>query len=259
MLNPPTQYETDHKLAARQRFWATCRRDPAFDLYEWVLDLAGIDGSARADVLDVGCGNGPYENLIAQRHHQGLVAALDASLGMLTAVVAGERTQGDAGVLPFASGSFDVVLAPHMLYHVSDVGAAARECRRVLREGGVFVAVTNGEDNIRSYLELVEEAVDTGWRMLRPAEQAFSLENGLEQLTGAFSIVERVHCPPSDVIVTDVDLLADYIASVEDHYSSEVPLPWDEVVQQARALAATAMQTNGELRWSTSVGAFVCR
>ena len=98
----------------------------------------------------------------------------------------------------------------------------------------------------------------------RPANTAgccrpSAFENGFEQLTGAFSTVERVDYPPSDVIVTDIGLLADYITSVEDHCSSEVPVPWGEVVERARALASTAMQTDGELRWSTSVGAFVCR
>ena len=258
MLNPPTQYEDDRKLAARQRFWAASRRDPPFDLFPWVLDLARIDGSVPADVLDVGCGNGAYEVEIARRGHVGLVAAVDLSAGILRAAATDHRVNADAQRLPFPDSAFDVVLAPHMLYHVPDVTAAARECRRVLRPGGVFLAVTNGEDNIRAYRELVEAAVGSGWRMHRPAEQQFSLENGAEKLSPAFSSVERVDCPPSDVLVSDLNLLDAYIASVADHYAAEVPMPWDEVVRRARRIAEERAAESGVLRWRTAVGAFVC-
>ena len=47
--NPDTQYATDANLAKRQRLWSESRRDPEFDLYLWVLDLAGVhDGDTRA-------------------------------------------------------------------------------------------------------------------------------------------------------------------------------------------------------------------
>lgn len=259
MQTPSTQYSDDRKLAARQKFWAECRRAPAFDLYAWVLSLAGLDADDSADVLDVGCGNGLYERLLQERSHQGRMVAIDLSLGMLRAAPDGWRAQADVQALPLPDSSFGVVLAPHMLYHVPSVAAAAHECRRVLRDDGVFVAVTNGKENIRPYLDLVEAAVGTGWQMRRPAEDHFSLENGHEQLASAFSSVVRFDCPPSDVVVTDLDLLAGYIASVGDHYESEVDAPWESVVERARALAAAQLGAAGELRWPTRVGAFVCR
>lgn len=259
MLNPPTQYETDRKLAARQRFWASSRRDPPFELFSWVLSLAGLDGTSPADVLDVGCGNGPYESELARRCHSGTVCAVDASTGMLATVGHAERVNADAQQLPFRDDSFDVVLAPHMLYHVPSVEAAAAEFRGVLRPGGVCVAVTNGEGNMREYLDLMEAAVGTGWQMQRPAEQHFSLENGYAKLAAAFTSVTRVDCPPNDVVVSDLELLAAYVESVDDHYAGEVTVPWHEVVARARQLAAAAAADTGSLRWRTAVGAFVCR
>ena len=259
VLNPRTQYESDRKLAARQQFWAASTREPAFELFPWVLDLAGLGGSSPADVLDVGCGNGAYEAELARRGHAGLVCALDASMGMLRTVEQPARVNADAQRLPFQDCSFDIVLAPHMLYHVPSVETAAREFRRVLRPGGVCVAVTNGEENIREYLDLMEAAVATGWRMERPAEQHFSLENGLAKMSSAFASVERVDCPPSDVVISDLELLAGYVESVDDHYSGEVNVPWSEVVERARAIAAAWAAENGALRWRTAVGAFVCR
>ena len=59
-MNPSTQYATDRNLASRQRLWWTGRRVPEFDLFSWVLDLAGITQGSTQSVLDVGCGNGAY-------------------------------------------------------------------------------------------------------------------------------------------------------------------------------------------------------
>lgn len=257
----PTQYVTDANLAARQRLWAVSTREPSFSLFDWVLDVAGLAPASDADVLDVGCGNGAYEQKLSARGHRGQLVALDHSYGMVETIDPGiaSRVQADAQALPVRSASFDVVLAPHMLYHVPDVPAAAAECRRALRPGGLFVAVTNGATNIAGYLDLVERAVGSGWQMSRPAEERFSLENGYDQLVGAFENVERVDCPPSEVIVTDVDALAGYVGSVGDHYGEEVEMAWDEVVDRVRALATEAIATRGALRWSTSMGAFVCR
>ena len=47
-MNPQSQYATDRNLASRQRLWSTSRRVPEFDLFAWVLDLAGIGQLGRA-------------------------------------------------------------------------------------------------------------------------------------------------------------------------------------------------------------------
>ncbi|MFI6904030.1 class I SAM-dependent methyltransferase [Nonomuraea sp. NPDC050394] len=88
-----------------------------------------------ARVLDVGCGDG---NLRAESPQ---VVGLDGSMTMLRAHPA-PRVLGEAAALPFRDGSFDAVTAVNMLYHLADPLLAIREARRVLRPGGLFVAVT---------------------------------------------------------------------------------------------------------------------
>jgi SAM-dependent methyltransferase len=165
----------------------------------------------------------------------------------------------DVQALPFAPGCFDLVLAPHMLYHVPDIEGAAREIRRVLRRGGRLVAVTNSVSNLQELRALVEAAVGSDWEMRRPADQRFCLENGTALLSEVFDSVVRLDCPPSHLVVDDVDAVAAYVASVADHYEAEVDVPWAEVVHRVRDLTAAAMAGEGELRFSTGAGAFVCR
>jgi SAM-dependent methyltransferase len=254
---PDGQYATDDNLRRRQSLWT--RMEPDVQLMPWVLDLAGLTGGEA--VLDVGCGNGAYLAALAERRHTGPVTGLDASPGMLRAVAAPvPLVNGDVQALPFPPATFDVVLAPHMLYHVPDRRAAAAELRRVVRGGGRCLAVTNGTGNLAELRDVVEEAAGGGWRWRRPAETLFSLENGGEQLATAFGAVERVDLPPRVVVVDDAEVVAAYLESVRDHYEDQLPPGrWDHVVAQGRRWAAEVIVAEGALRMSTSMGAFVCR
>jgi SAM-dependent methyltransferase len=258
-INPPSQYTTTKNLAARQRLWASGRREPAFDLIPWVVALAGVVDGDRRSVLDVGCGNGRYERALMDAGHVGARVAVDLSWGMVRDVTDATAVQADVESLPFATDAFDVVLAPHMLYHVPDIPAAARSMRRVLRPDGVMVTVTNSRENLRELRDLVESAAGGGWTMDRPADRRFSMENGADPLASGFESVERVDCPASALVVTDAGAVADYVASIEDHYRETLERPWTEVVEGVRVRAADVIATEGELRFTTAVGAFVCR
>ena len=256
-LNPPTQYLDDANLRARQRLWTL--QDPPFDLVGWVLDLAGVSSDTR--VLDVGCGNGAYLERLAERAIPAV--GVDLSLGMLAAGQ-GSRSQvnGDVCRLPVRSGSCDIVLAPHMLYHVTDRETAARELRRVLSPGGIAVVVTNGAGHLRALWTIVEAAAtdDVSWTVRNPSTHAFGLENGASQLAAAFDAVEIVRpVGLAPIRVEDPDIVADYVASTADHYEHEIDRPWHDVVEDVRSAAAHVIATDGAFEVAGDVGAFVCR
>ena len=69
-----------------------------------------------------------------------------------------------------------------MLYHVRDLERALNEVRRVLRPGGTFVAVTNGNDH------LAELRIEAGGK--RDITQ-FSSETGESVLRRRFADVRR--------------------------------------------------------------------
>jgi SAM-dependent methyltransferase len=258
MLNPATQYATDRNLRIRQRLWD--HLTPPFDLTGWVLDLLGVPPGGAA--LDAGCGNGRYLGPIRERG--AAVVGCDRSDGMLRSAAAAPVAVADVVDLPFATASFDRLLAAHMLYHVENRRAAIREFRRVLVDGGVCVTVTNGAVHTESIWRLVERAVhrsDPDWQVNDShIRLAFSLENGAAQMATAFDEV-RILRPPtrSRAMVRDPDVVADYVASVGDHYEGGTSCRWSDVVDEVRSAAAAAIETEGVFTTNGDVGALVCR
>lgn len=94
-------------------------------------------------VLDVACGTGAVTRLAAQRVGPGgTVVGTDISPAMLAAArrasegMSIEWREADATALPFADGSFDLVLCQQGLQFFPDRLAGLREMRRVLVPGG---------------------------------------------------------------------------------------------------------------------------
>ena len=91
-----------------------------------------------------------------------MIAALDRSMAAARSVATIDgplSLQGDACHLPFADTVFDVVFARHMLYHVSDVAAALREFKRVLRLSGKCVTVVNHAEQAPRLSDLLRHRV----------------------------------------------------------------------------------------------------
>ena len=154
-------------------------------------ELAGL-GPGRA--LDVGCG--PGGNSAVLRGLGWDVVALDHSAD--AAAMARSRglpaLRSDARSLPFADGTFDLVMSTDAWEHIEEDDQVAAEAHRVLRPGGeLFVMVPAGMDlwsghdlalgHVRRYerdalVALVERAgfrVDSvsGWNvLLRPVARA---------------------------------------------------------------------------------------
>lgn len=99
-------------------------------------------------VLDLGCGGGHATYAVAP--HAGHVVACDLSEDMLKAVSAEAERRGLTNVevqqaaaeqLPFADGSFDVLISRYSAHHWSDWQRGLREARRVMRPEGMLVFI----------------------------------------------------------------------------------------------------------------------
>jgi SAM-dependent methyltransferase len=254
------QYETDANLAARQSLYVYQR--PRVNVWEHALDLADLAGSES--VLDIGCGNGLYLGALARRDHDGFLCGMDLSAGMLTSARARSAApllQADAQHLPFEDGSFDLVLAMHMLYHVPDRALAITELRRVLRPDGTSLVVTNSHGHLEELLDVINESR----RALLGGETSdiartylqFSCESGGSELAGVFSTVER-HDMESQLVVTDVPPILEYVRSM----GRVVAVPDDlraEFLAEVERRTADVIRVEGALRIAAHVCCFVCR
>jgi ubiquinone/menaquinone biosynthesis C-methylase UbiE len=145
--------------------------------------VAAVVEARPARVLEVGCGWGELAEWLA-RDTAAQVVAVDLSERMVELARArGVDAQvGDVQELPFADGSFDVAVAAWMLYHVPDLDRSISELARVLRPGGILVAVTNS----RYHLLELRELIGSG-----PSTLSFNRENGEELLGRHFARMRR--------------------------------------------------------------------
>ena len=123
------------------------------ELAEAVASFAGLDGVR--DVLDVATGTGLVLRALHARDGALRLTGIDLSAGMVE-VARGELpdaklVEGDATVLPFGDGEFDLVTCATGLHLFPDADAAVAEWVRVLRPGGRAITATFGEVDLTQH------------------------------------------------------------------------------------------------------------
>lgn len=146
--------EGTHATAVRAMF---DRIAPTYDRLNRVLS-AGIDvawrkravraalrGAPRGAILDLCAGTMDLTVLLADARPNERIVAADFAPQMLDAgrakVPRAERVVADALELPFRDGEFSVVVCGFGVRNLADPARGAREVRRVLARGGIFVVL----------------------------------------------------------------------------------------------------------------------
>lgn len=140
----------------RERFWSE-------------LAFLAEHASPGMRVLDIGCGNGRFFPLLAERHVE--YVGLDNSRGLLDEArkkyPGVTFTEGDATALPFPDRSFDVAFSFATIHHIPSKAlrhAFVKEAARVLKPGSVFIV--------------------TAWYLFEPPYRRHVLLNALRRLIG---------------------------------------------------------------------------
>ncbi|MCW2767689.1 MAG: class SAM-dependent methyltransferase [Nocardioides sp.] len=205
------QYATETNLETRRAVW-----HPAADGREPVeIAAAVVRASGPRAILEVGCGTGAFAERLTTDNPAATVIATDQSERFveLTAARGVSARLADVQDLPFADASFDLVAAMWMLYHVSDVDRGLAEIRRVLRPGGRFLAVTNGDEHVADLRR------DAGGS---PLVTAFSSENAQPALLRHFDDVRREDLRPRAVFPDHAAAVA-YLASSNEGLGPDLP------------------------------------
>jgi SAM-dependent methyltransferase len=138
---PPVFYDALGRLIGAPRMHAA------------VAEVADLDASSQATVVDVGCGTGALLRRVGRDRPGVRIVGIDPDERMLTtarrkaarsrdrAVRDARWERGYAQEVPVADGSCDLVLSSLMFHHLDVAGRAEMltEVRRVLRPGGALV------------------------------------------------------------------------------------------------------------------------
>jgi len=224
----------------------------------WVFDQ--LDFPSHGCILELGCGTGQlWLDNIDRIPAEWEITLTDFSAGML------QRAQEnlsprrsfrfqivDAQSIPFVSGSFDGVLANHMLYHVPDKAKALGEIQRVLKPQARFYASTVGQSHLQEIGALVsgfDPRLD--WWGAQPGD-TFTLEDGATLLAGWFAevILRRYE---DALIVTEPGPLIEYILS------GRVTLDAGQQVEFARFVRQEFARLGGRFHITKDSGIFISR
>ena len=175
--------------------------------WDRIFDLV-LSGRSGLDVLDAGCGTGFLSLELASRGHR--VTGVDFAPAMLAEARRKASEQraairfedADAEQLPFASGSFDLVVSRHVLWTLPHPEEAIDEWIRVLRPGGRLAVIdgqfdpgflTHQRENARASAEYTEIGDRLPFLGGRPREE-------IETLFKAHGLVNVRSDPVRDLV-----------------------------------------------------------
>lgn len=114
-------------------------------LQNWTRTLLLFEPVPDGTLLDVGCGDGEFTMLVRQRTQIARATGID----MFSDNLASVAKKGIEGIksdlnepFPIPDASVDIVVASHVIEHVSDTDLFIQEIGRVLKPGGYAVIAT---------------------------------------------------------------------------------------------------------------------
>jgi len=158
----------------------------------------------------------------------------------------------DCQHIPFADGSFDLVIANHVLFYCEDIRRVCGEVRRVLRPDGRFLCSAYGQEHMKEVSLLVQGFDD---RIVLSADKLydrFGKENGAGILEEYFPVC-RWKMYEDQLIVPEPEPLISYVLSCHGNQGQYITERYKEFRSYVKR------KTDKGFRITKEAGAFLCR
>lgn len=262
-----SQYENASNISARIRLHKEFSTNKQ-GWFPWIFETAVLphiklctaeEKGVPVRILELGCGEGSLwtENIhkLPENVH---ITVSDISEGMIRDI---RRNIGiderftyecfDCQQIPAQSGTYDIVIANHLLFYCEDMEQVCNEVKRVLKEDGIFLCSTYGTRHMEEITHLVQK-FDS--RIILAAEnlyERFGLENGAEVLSQYFSEIQMYKY--DDAIVIDkATPLIEYILSCHGNQNQYLLDKYQEFRQYVKK------QVKNQYRITKEAGYFLC-
>jgi len=211
-------YYDDPLVAAAERYWQSG---------EWRAARSFLPAS-RGLALDVGAGRGISSYAMARDGWR--VTALEPDPSAVVGAGAIRSLAGETNLpitvvetwgekLPFAEGTFDVVHCRQALHHARDLGQLCKEMGRVLKPGGVLIALR--EHVISSRDDLAAFLAGHPLHHLYGGEHAYLLREYTKAIESAGIEITRVLNP----LQSDINLFPSTQQEVKTRWAARLKLP----------------------------------
>ena len=197
--------------------------------FPWIFTRCQIQPGMR--ILELGCGDGALWTQNLSRLPKDVHITLsDISEGMLRdarRAIGGKDPRFsfkafDCHNIPSKLGTFDLVIANHVLFYCEDVGKVCQGVSKILNPGGRFLCSTYGSGHMREVSLLVQSFDE---RIVLSADslyERFGRENGADILSPYFGKITW-QSYEDELIVTDAEPLISYILSCHGNQNQYLP------------------------------------
>lgn len=222
------QYQNASNISSRINLHSLYSVNPE-GWFPWIYGQCQIHPGMR--ILELGCGDGALWTQNLSRLPEDVHITLsDISEGMLRDA---RRAIGmedarfsfhafDCHHIPESLGTFDLVIANHVLFYCDDIGSVCQGIQKVLKPTGRFLCSTYGSKHMKEVSTLVQSFDE---RIVLSADklyEKFGRENGESILSPYFQQISWKSYE-DELIVTDAEPLVSYILSCHGNQNQYLP------------------------------------